>query len=182
MEENDRGHWVEFTAYTRAEVITGRLYSAHLRFADALSLPLGDFLTVQDCRVAPIGSRSAVTGPDAEANPFPEDAAAQVCRRHLVLVVPGLEPATDSGHKDDMQVEKAAHPVLLLASPWLVRGQLHLPADMAPAEAMTSLREPFLPITGAEVRYGPAVGLRFDAEVVLVNRELVSGYWPQPPG
>ncbi len=45
---------------------------------------------------------------------------------------------------------------------------------------MSSLRETFVPLTGADIRYSLKPAVHFKTDAVLLSRSFVSGYWPQP--
>ncbi|MCL4535896.1 MAG: hypothetical protein M1370_12150 [Bacteroidetes bacterium] len=170
MEQSGRGHWIDFTAYTASQVISGRLNSVHLRFTDAFSFPLTDYLSVDECWIAPVG---------LGRSPLAQRGQVQLYRPSLVFVIPGVEPEVSPAEREDLRVAKTAHPVALLASSWLISGRLHVPAGTAPEEAMNREGEQFLPVTDATITHTTSPELRINAEVVLVNRAFITVCWPR---
>ncbi len=169
MGDTERGQWVNFTAYSLCQTIVGRLHCVHLRFTDALTLPTSDFIAIEDCTVTPTGSTSVSQG---------QPGRVLIDRRNLVFAIPGPEPSFEAAGRRELRVPKVAYPVAFAIADWHVSGQLHLPPWTAPEEAITALRDPFVPITAAIATRASNPEPRLNAEVILLNRAWITAFWP----
>jgi hypothetical protein len=169
MDGEIRGGWLSLTAYTTSHRLTGRLFSVHLRFTDALTLPQSDILTLEDCVVSLVGRDGVGGTPPSRV---------EIDRRNLAFVIPDSEPENRRGGGEEMRVPKVAHPVAFLCGHWSIAGHIHLPPGVAAEKALDFFRDQFLPVTQATATFTPKPKVQIEAGVLLVNRGWVAAFWP----
>ncbi len=99
-----------------------------------------------------------------------------VARDRIVWAQPP-ESVNSSGNQPHItehdRIPKEAHPVVVLAPPFHITGQAHLPEAVETIPALCRLVGQFLPITKARIVIEGDEAYSWDAEVVIVNGRMV---------
>jgi hypothetical protein len=147
------------TLVTAQLIIQGTIQTRLLRLTDVVNEPDVDSLVVLDVRFMEVGSRRVVAGV----------AVSQVQLSDVLFL--HMTQSTDSN--SDMRTPKQAVRATLLAPPFTVEGQIHLPYESELKIAMAAYGGRFLPVTGARYwAYGVAEAPT-SVDLLIVNHARV---------
>lgn len=150
---------IPLTLVTAQLIIQGTIQTRLLRLTDVVNEPDVASLVVLDATFMEVGSRRVVAG-----------AAVSQVQLNDVLFV-HMTRATDSN--TDMRTPKQAVRATLLAPPFTIEGQIHLPYESELMIAMAAYSGRFLPVTGARYwAYGVAEAPN-QVDLLLVNHARV---------
>ncbi len=144
------------TVVTEHLIIQGVLRTRLPRLTDVVNEPNIDHLVLIDATFMEVGSRRVV-------------AASGVSQIQLAdMLFLHTSGPIESGQ--EMRTAKLPIRAILLAPPFTIEGQIHLPMEEELQQAVDSLSDRFLPVTGAKYwAYGVAESLN-NVELLVVNR------------
>ena len=144
------------TVVTRYLIIEGTLRTRVRRLTDALNEPDAEHLIMFDATFIEVGSRRVVAGPAVAQVQLPD-----------VLFVHSNGP-TESG--TEARSPKQPIRAVLLAPPFTIEGQIHLPYEAELNQALDAFGDRFVPVTNARYwAYGVAESPR-NVDLLVVNR------------
>lgn len=144
------------TVVTRELIIQGSLKTRLRRLTDVLNEPDIDHLVLFEATFMEIGSRRVVAG----------SGVSQVQLGELLFV--HTSGPTESGQ--EMRTPKQPVRATLLAPPFTIEGNIHLPLEEALQQAVDSLSGRFMPVTSARYyAYGVAESPNF-VDLLIANR------------
>lgn len=131
------------TVVTQNLIIGGTLQTRLRRLTDVLNEPDAAHLVLFDATFMEVGSRRVLAGP----------AVSQVQLADVLFV--HTSGATESG--TEMRMPKQAIRAILIAPPFTIEGQIHLPYESELHLALDAFEERFTPVTNARYwAYGVA--------------------------
>ena len=148
--------FLSLTFVTSSLIIQGSVRTRLQRLTDVMNEPDMDHLVLFEATFMEPGSRRIV-------------ASASVSQIQLedMLFVHASGP-TESGQ--ELRTPKQPTRAILLAPPYTIEGQIHLPMEEELQQAVDSLRDRFLPVTNAKYwAYGVAES-PIEVDVLVVNR------------
>jgi hypothetical protein len=147
------------TVVTAQLIIQGTIQTRLLRLTDVVNEPDVASLVVLDATFMEVGSRRVVAG-----------AAVSQVQLDDVLFV---HMTRSSDANSDMRTPKQAVRATLLAPPFTIEGQIHLPYESELKIAMAAYAGRFLPVTGARYwAYGVAEAPN-SVDLLIVNHAKV---------
>lgn len=147
------------TVVTATLIIQGTIQTRLRRLTDVLNEPDISHLVLLDASFMEMGSRRLVA----------RAAAAQVQLAEILFT--HANGPTDSG--SEMRTPKQAVPATLLAPPFTIEGQIHLPYESEVKLALEAYGGRFLPVTGARYwAYGVAESPNH-VDLLVVNHARV---------
>jgi hypothetical protein len=126
---------LSLTVVTTQLVIQGTMQTRMRRLTDVLNEPSAEHLILFDSTFMELGSRRAVAGP----------AVSQVQLDDVLFVHPNT--STESG--TEMRTAKQRIRAILLASPFTIEGEIHLPFEAELHQALDGFGGRFVPVTKA---------------------------------
>lgn len=143
------------TVVTPALVIQGTLQTRLRRLTDVLNEPDADHLVLFEATFMEVGSRRVVAG----------SSVSQIQLADLLFV--HTNGPTESGQ--EMRTPKQAIRAVLIASPYTIEGEIHLPYESELHQAITAFGGRFVPVTGARYwAYGVAESPNY-VDLLVVN-------------
>ncbi len=144
------------TVVTAELVIHGTIQTRLRRLTDVVNEPSAAHLILFDATFMEVGSRRVVAGPSVSQIQLPE-----------VLFLHANGP-TESG--TEMRMPKQPISAILVASPYTIEGQIHLPYEAELQQALDAFEGRFVPVTSARYwAYGVAESPN-QADLLVVNR------------
>ena len=146
---------VPLTIVTTQAIIQGTLQSRLKRLTDVLNEPTAEHLILFDATFMEMGSRRVMVGP----------AVAQVPLGEILFV--HTNTFTESG--GEMRMPKQAVHAIVIASPFTIEGEIHLPYEAELHQALDGFGGRFVPMTKARYwSYAVAESPNY-AELIAVN-------------
>jgi hypothetical protein len=143
------------TVVTTQLVIQGTLQTRLRRLTDVLNEPTADHLILFDATFMEVGSRRVIVGP----------AIAQISLSEILFV--HTNTSTESG--DEMRNPKQPIRAVVVASPFTIEGEIHLPYEAELHQALDGFGGRFVPVTKARYwAYGVAESPNY-VDVLAVN-------------
>lgn len=158
---------IQCEIYTISTRTTGSLNTIHPRFSDALNSADQDFLLLKNTQTA-----SFATSEDGLSA---ASASALVRKNSVVLAIPreGHTSREIPPHRQQVYVHKRPVESIIEASPFIIRGTLHMPATV---ELLQHAHDPFrlyIPVTDAKVNHNSLASISFQTPFLLLNRQFV---------
>lgn len=167
------GRVIQVEFLTDTHRIIGSLLTGELRLTDLLNFgALDDPIVLEEVSTTPIENPSA--------EPLVRDFA-QINRDAIALGVPHEPPTTPQDRqriRPFEYIEKAKYEVLVSVPPFAVNGYLHLAKQADVRTALATLKQTFVPLTGARAVYTPQPEIRWSSEVIIINRRRAQIFWP----
>jgi hypothetical protein len=147
---------LEVTVVTSQLVIHGTIQTRLRRLTDVVNEPDAVHLILFDATFMEVGSRRIVAGPSVSQIQLPD-----------VLFLHTTGP-TESGA--EARTPKQAVPATLIAPPFTIEGQIHLPYEAEIHQALDAFGGRFVPVTAARYSaYGVAEPPNY-VDLLVVNR------------
>ncbi|MGA2285528.1 MAG: hypothetical protein ABSG55_04585 [Dehalococcoidia bacterium] len=162
---------------TRSYAVTGQCYgvSEHIRLIDLLNVPKMTHLQLTDAKVREF----------SESREVVSTKGLFLIERDSVVFGRSLESPEEEARRRETRridfVEKAAHRMLVFASPFRVTGNLHIIREADLSVALPRLFEGFLAITDASVVHEAASGVAWESRFIAVNGRYVEMVCPSLP-
>ena len=145
------------TVVTDQLVINGTIQTRIRRLTDVVNEPDAAHLILFDATFMLVGSRRVVAGPSLSQVQLSD-----------VLFLHANGP-TEAG--TEMRTPKQAVRAILIAPPWTIEGQIHLPYESEIHQALDALSGRFIPVTAARYWAYSVAESPNQVDLLVVNRD-----------